>query len=69
MGKQEFYAIMPMLAHRSKKRIVFPRGLVRDYFMRDSLSMVVEDPNVAVGLEWVCGDYHDSSVEMVNVLD
>jgi len=37
--------------------------------MCESLTVVVEHSNVGVGLEWVCCDYHDSSVEVVEVLD
>ena len=43
--------------------------MIWHYFMLDSVAVAVEDPDVTVGLEWVGCDYHDSSVEMVQVVD
>ena len=39
------------------------------YFMREFVAVAVEHSYVAVGLKWVGCDYHDSSVEVVQVVD
>lgn len=38
------------------------------YFMDESVAATVENSNVIIGLEGVRCDYHDSSVEVVQVV-
>ena len=43
--------------------------MVWHYVLWEFVTVTVEDSDVAVGLEWVGCDFHDSSVEVVQVMD
>ena len=43
--------------------------IIGKYFMWDFLAVTVKDSDVIVILEWIGGDYHDFSIEVVQVMD
>jgi len=43
--------------------------VVGKYFMWNFLAVTVKDSDIVVILEWIGGDYHDFSIEVVQVMD
>jgi hypothetical protein len=56
------------LSSLSVGQVIVSLLLLRYYFMRETITVAVEDSDVTVRSERVGRDYHDPSVEVVQVL-